>query len=113
MANPNQTRPARPGSRELGMLAILLVLFCVPVAFGPDSRSAFYDRDNFAFLSRHLALLGMFAIGTTTADVVAAVLLTATLGGTFAPASIALARRAELRDGASPALTIPASDPTE
>ena len=41
--------------------------------------------------------LGMFEAGTTTADVLEAILLTGFLGGTFAPASIALARRAELR----------------
>ncbi len=40
--------------------------------------------------------LGAFAAGTTTADVLGAILMTGVLGGTFAPASIAIARRAEL-----------------
>ena len=39
--------------------------------------------------------LGTFEAGTTVADVVGAILVTAILGGTFAPASIA--RRAELQ----------------
>jgi len=41
--------------------------------------------------------LGTFEAGTTVADVLGAILVTAILGGTFAPASIAIARRAELR----------------
>ena len=41
--------------------------------------------------------LGTFEVGTTTADVLGAILLTGILGGTFAPAAIAIARRAELR----------------
>ena len=36
-------------------------------------------------------------VGTTTAQVLAAILVTGVLGGTFAPAAIAIARRAELR----------------
>jgi len=40
--------------------------------------------------------LGMFQVGTTTADILAAILMTASLGGMLAPASIAVARRAEL-----------------
>ena len=41
--------------------------------------------------------LGTFEVGTTTAEVVGAILVTGVLGGTFAPAAIAIARRAELR----------------
>ena len=41
--------------------------------------------------------LGTFEAGTTAADVVGAILVTGILGGTFAPASIAIARRAELQ----------------
>ena len=41
--------------------------------------------------------LGTFETGTTVADVLGAVLVTGTLGGIFAPASIGMAKRAELR----------------
>ena len=41
--------------------------------------------------------LGTFEVGTTAAEVLGAILVTGVLGGTFAPASIAIARRAELR----------------
>jgi len=41
--------------------------------------------------------LGTFEAGTTLADVVGAILLTGALGGVFAPASVAAAKRAELR----------------
>lgn len=40
--------------------------------------------------------LGFFEAGTTLWDVASAMLLTAGLGGTFAPGSVAIARRAEL-----------------
>ncbi len=43
--------------------------------------------------------LGMFEVGTTTAQVLGAILVTGGLGGTFAPAAIAVARRAELTAG--------------
>lgn len=43
--------------------------------------------------------LGTFEMGTTVADVLGAVLTTAFLGGTFAPGSVAIARRAQLRQG--------------
>ena len=43
--------------------------------------------------------LGTFEIGTTTAEVLGAILVTGVLGGTFAPAAIVIARRAELRAG--------------
>ena len=41
--------------------------------------------------------LSMFEFGTTTAEVLGAILVTGVLGGTFAPAAIAVARREELR----------------
>ena len=41
--------------------------------------------------------LGTFEVGTTTAEVLGAILVTGFLGGMFAPAAIAIARRAELR----------------
>jgi hypothetical protein len=41
--------------------------------------------------------MGTFGVGTTLADVLGAVLTTAVLGGTFAPGSVAIARRAQLR----------------
>lgn len=43
--------------------------------------------------------LGTFESGTTVADVLQAILLTSALGGTFAPASIGIAQRAELAAG--------------
>ncbi len=43
--------------------------------------------------------LGFFEAGTTVRDIVTAMMLTAGLGGTFAPGSIAIARRAELAAG--------------
>ena len=42
-------------------------------------------------------MMGTFEAGTTTADVVGAMLTTALLGGTFAPVTVAMARRAELQ----------------
>lgn len=41
-------------------------------------------------------MMGTFEAGTTTAEVVGAMLVTALLGGTFAPGTVAIARRAEL-----------------
>ena len=41
--------------------------------------------------------LGTFEAGTTAVEVLGAIIVTGILGGTFAPASIAVARRAELR----------------
>ena len=41
--------------------------------------------------------LGTFEVGTTTAEVIGAILVTGVLGGTSAPAVIAIARKAELR----------------
>lgn len=52
--------------------------------------------------------LGMFEVGTTALDVVEAILLTGFLGGTFAPTSVAIARRAELE--ATSRKTLPRSE---
>ena len=41
--------------------------------------------------------LGTFEAGTTAVEVLGAIIVTGVLGGTFAPASIAVARRAELQ----------------
>ena len=43
--------------------------------------------------------LGTFAAGTTVVDVLEAILVTASLGGMFAPVSVAIARKAELSAG--------------
>ena len=43
-------------------------------------------------------MAGMFAAGTSVVDILEAVLLTGVLGGTFAPGSVAIAGRAELRE---------------
>ena len=43
--------------------------------------------------------LGTFAAGTTVVDVVQAILVTGTLGGIFAPAGVAAAKRAEVAAG--------------
>ncbi len=43
-------------------------------------------------------MMGAFAVGTSVVDILEAVLLTGVLGGTFAPGSVAIARRAELRE---------------
>lgn len=42
---------------------------------------------------------GMFAAGTTVADVIGAMVVTAFLGGSFASGSVAMARQAELAAG--------------
>ncbi len=44
-----------------------------------------------------LFFLSTFAGGTTMADIVGAMLVTAALGGTFAPGQVSIARRAELQ----------------
>jgi hypothetical protein len=54
--------------------------------------------------------LGAFATGTTVVDIVEAVLLTGVLGGTFAAESVAIARRAELREREERELLSTASD---
>ncbi|MDH3272082.1 MAG: hypothetical protein OEN56_12150 [Gemmatimonadota bacterium] len=45
--------------------------------------------------------LGFFEVGTTIRDVLGAMAVTASLGGTFASGSVAIARRAELAEPAS------------
>jgi hypothetical protein len=42
-------------------------------------------------------MVGLFAAGTTAVDILEAILVTGFLGGTFAPASVAIARKAELQ----------------
>lgn len=49
-------------------------------------------------------MMGMFAAGTTAVDILEAVLVTGLLGGTFAPGSVAIARRAALRESEERAL---------
>lgn len=46
--------------------------------------------------------LGMFDAGTTTADILGAILTTSALGAVSAPTSVALARRAALEAGEAP-----------
>ena len=46
-----------------------------------------------------LLFLSMFEGGTSVADILGAMLTTACLGGTFAPGSVAIARRAQLQQG--------------
>jgi hypothetical protein len=50
-----------------------------------------------ALVPLFFGMMGTFEAGTTTADVVGAMLVTGLLGGTFAPGAVAIARRAELR----------------
>ena len=47
---------------------------------------------------------GMFEAGTTAVDILEAILVTGFLGGTFAPGSVAIARRAELKAAEEPQL---------
>lgn len=56
------------------------------------------------------AALGAFGAGTSAVDVVEAMLLTSALGGMFAPASVAAARRAQLPSGDAPAALPPADE---
>jgi len=51
--------------------------------------------------------LGTFEVGTTMAEVLGAIIVTGALGGTFAPAAIAIARRAELRATEARGLLVP------
>ena len=54
--------------------------------------------------------LGAFGAGTTAVDILEAILVTGFLGGTFAPGSVAIARRAELAAGEERVLLDPGSD---
>ena len=60
-------------------------------------RTAIWGVMGSAAVPLMFAALGAFEAGTTIAEVLGAILVTAVLGGTFAPAAIAVARRAELR----------------
>jgi hypothetical protein len=51
-----------------------------------------------------LLFMGFFEAGTTVADIIGAIAVTGALGGTFAPGSVALARREALRAAEEPAL---------
>ncbi len=48
--------------------------------------------------------LGFFELGTSLGDVIGAMIMTAGLGGTFAPAAVAMAKRAALEAGETPDL---------
>lgn len=63
----------------------------------PLRRAAIWGVVGSAAVPLLFGALGMFELGTTTAEVLGAILVTGALGGTFAPAAIAIARRAELR----------------
>jgi len=70
-------------------------------------RTAMWGLLGAAVVPPLFGALGMFEVGTTLADVLGAIAVTGFLGGTFAPASVAIARRAELgasetRDRLSP-----------
>lgn len=60
-------------------------------------RAAIWGVAGAAAVPLLFGALGAFEVGTTTAEVLGAILVTGVLGGTFAPAAIAIARRAELR----------------
>ena len=63
----------------------------------PLRRAAFWGVAGAAAVPLLFGALGMFEAGTTMVEVLGAILVTGVLGGTFAPAAIAIARRAELR----------------
>ena len=63
----------------------------------PLRRAAIWGVVGSAAVPLLFGALGTFELGTTTADVLGAILVTGVLGGTFAPAAVAIARRAELR----------------
>ena len=65
----------------------------------PLRRAAIWGVVGAAAVPLLFGALGAFEVGTTTAEVLGAILVTGVLGGTFAPAAIAIARRAELRAG--------------
>ena len=62
-------------------------------------RAAIWGTLGAAAVPLLFGALRAFEVGTTTAEVLGAILVTGLLGGTFASASIAIARRAELRAG--------------
>jgi len=65
----------------------------------PLRRASIWGVVGAAAVPLFFGALGMFEVGTTTAEVAAAILVTGGLGGTFAPAAIGMARRAELHAG--------------
>ena len=65
----------------------------------PLRRAAIWGVAGAAAVPLLFGALGMFEPGTTTLEILRAILVTGVLGGTFAPAAIAVARRAELRAG--------------
>ncbi len=60
-------------------------------------RAAIWGVAGAAAVPLLFGALGTFDAGTTAVEVLGAILVTGVLGGTFAPASIAVARRAEFR----------------
>ena len=53
-----------------------------------------------------LAFVWAFEPGTTVLDILGAMAVTGTLGGTFAPTGVAMARRAALEEGEAPPLSL-------
>ena len=62
-------------------------------------RVALWGALGGAVMPLFFGAIGMFPAGTTVADVLGAIAVTGFLGGTFAPASVAIAQRAELGAG--------------
>jgi len=60
-------------------------------------RAAIWGVLGAAAVPLFFGALGTFAVGTTTVEVLGAIFVTGFLGGTFAPAAIAIAQGAELR----------------
>ena len=65
----------------------------------PLRRAAIWGVAGAAAVPLLFGAFGLFEAGTTPVQVLSAILVTGVLGGTFAPAAIAVARRAELRAG--------------
>ena len=63
----------------------------------PLGRAAIWGVAGAVAVPLLFGAVGTFEVGTTTAEVLGAILVTGALGGTFAPAAIAIAQRAELR----------------
>ena len=61
-------------------------------------RVAFWGVLGSAFVPLLFGMAGAFEAGTTVIDILEAIAVTGVLGGTFAPGSVAIARRAALRD---------------
>jgi hypothetical protein len=62
-------------------------------------RTAMWGLLGAAVVPPMCGAVGLFEAGTTVADVIGAIAVTGLLGGTFAPASVVIARRAELGAG--------------